>query len=183
MKTGLNLQLVSYHLVSFSFNIMSLYYFISDFLCHGCNIGFQVEGKYKIHHCEICNYSCKRLFFGKNPKSLQNTSKENAKNLILLSKGKIREIIFANECCLRSLDGPFLQTFFLNLDLPKSFENYLISEYKDNLKNLKRSDYDDINFQSSIMTQLLDVHCFYFKSKDLEKSSAEKYDLSKRIYI
>ena len=148
-------------------------------MCHGCNIGFQIEGKYKINHCEICNYSSKRLFFGKNPKDLQYKSRENSNNLILLSKGKIKEIKFANECCLRSVNGPFFKNLFLNLDLPKSFENILISEYKENLKTLKRSYYDDIDFQKSIMTQLVDVHCFYFKSKDLLKSSAEKYDLSK----
>ena len=160
-----------------------LTYLISDFLCHGCNIGFQIEGKYKINHCEICNYSCKRLFFGEEPKALQYKSKENAKKLILLSKGKIKEIKFANECCLRELDGPFLKNFFSNLALPKNFENFLISEYQKNLKTLKRSSYDDIDFQSSIMSQLVDVQCFYFKSKDLEKSSAEKYDLSKSLKL
>ena len=100
--------------------------------------------------------------------------------LIKLSEGKIKKIFFANVCCILKGSGSQLIKYIVNIcKLPLNIIKPFLIEFDKKLKKGHRKSVDDINFQSAILPQLIDVNILYYKTLSTTNSYATKYDLGK----
>ena len=149
-----------------------------DFFCQKCQIGYMVEGLYKVSNCIFHPSDPKKTFYSdkKSIKDRELRSNMIRQNILNICKGRIKSIQTINECCLSLCNSQKdFNNFFKYLKLKDSktcFNNLQIFKESFNIELFK-----DLNPQKTILSPLITPINLSFVEKK-GNGLIQKYDVN-----